>query len=119
MQNRPRYLACLAVFFVAVAALAQTTATLTGTATTGAGAGAPGLLLVTEVARDWRIVVLPDWDGARISPRCPLPTGVAMSMTRPITLSGPVSMRRRRRAARNQSASRISSCLALGRLGRA
>ena len=47
MQNRPRYLACLAVFFVAVAALAQTTATLTGTATTG-GNPLPGVTVTAS-----------------------------------------------------------------------
>ena len=54
-----------------------------------------GLLVVIEVATDCRIVVLPAWAGATIRPRWPLPTGVTMSMTRPIRLSGPVSSRSR------------------------
>ena len=38
---------------------------------------------------------MPAWAGATIRPRWPLPTGVTMSMTRPIRLSGLVSSRSR------------------------
>ena len=54
-----------------------------------------GLFGVIELAIDCRIIVLPALAGDTIRPRWPLPIGAAMSITRPIRLSGPVSRRSR------------------------
>jgi hypothetical protein len=57
-----------------------------------------GLLLVIEFAIDCMIIVLPAFAGDTMSPRCPLPIGAAMSMTRPIMLCWSVSSRSRSEA---------------------
>ena len=54
-----------------------------------------GLFVVIELAIDCMIIVLPALDGETIRPRCPLPIGEAMSMTRPIMLVEVVSRRSR------------------------
>ena len=55
---------------------------------------ASGLLREIDCATDWRIVVRPDFGGATIRPRWPLPIGAAMSMTRPVRLAASVSRRK-------------------------
>ena len=54
-----------------------------------------GLLGLIALAIACRIIVLPALGGETMSPRCPLPIGAAMSMTRPIMSVGPVSSRSR------------------------
>ncbi len=51
-----------------------------------------GWLVDTEFAIDCNSMVLPVRGGATIKPRCPLPTGVSRSMTRPLMPSRTVSI---------------------------